>query len=88
MRRKLGLLLMIFGTVLLIGAMSLLVYNYTDNKRAGKESETVLSELHSLIEKKESDDKTDNSVYIYPKNDETPAVELDGKYYIGILSIP
>lgn len=52
MRRKLGLLLMIFGTVLLIGAISLLVYNYTDNKRAGKNRKPFFQSSTALLKRK------------------------------------
>ncbi|MCC8097952.1 MAG: sortase [Eubacterium sp.] len=88
-KRKLGLLMMISGAVLLIAALSLLVYNYFDNKRAGEEAETVLTELHSIIDaNKIEEEEAYSPVYIYPKDEEVPSVELDGNYYIGIVAIP
>lgn len=86
MNRKCGLLLMVSGTVLLIAALSLFVYNYFDNKRAGEEAETVLTELREVIEEKTAEQPSGG--HKRRKNEETPSVVIDGKYYIGILSLP
>ncbi len=77
MRRKIGAVCMIIGVLLLIGAFTLLIYNYLDNKRAGNTANAVLKEVQESI--------SENNVEI---TEDTPAVDIDGKYYAGVLTIP
>lgn len=87
MRRKMGFLFMISGAVLLIAALSLAVYNMLDNMRAGREAETVLSELKTAEEEK-GGSEVSFPAYNRPADGVMPSVEIDGRFYVGTLSIP
>lgn len=81
---------MSIGLLLLSAALFLTIYNITDEKRAGKMADTVLSELQEEVQT-DSEDKDDTEklkdYQKYPEM-EMPTKEIDGRYYIGILEIP
>ena len=74
MNKKQGRILIIIGTLLLITAMSLVLWNIIEEKNAEKTSGEVLEKLEQAIE---SGEFLENDVF-----------EYDSKSYIGILSIP
>lgn len=89
-KMKKGTILMSIGLLLLSAALFLTIYNITDEKRAGKIADTLLSELQEAVQKDSVDmDDTENlkDYQKYPEM-EMPTKEVDGRYYIGILEIP
>lgn len=80
--RKIADLCMVLGTVLVLSALSLLVYNYNQDRYAGQAAEERLSELKNLAETGKSEQVPLGDI------EEMNHVELDGNTYIGFISIP
>lgn len=76
---------MILGTLLLIGAMSLLLWNQKENKKAEEMANEVLSQM---IEETESytGEIEDKPLDLYEET--MPEKIIDGRGYIGYLTIP
>lgn len=79
MRKKIGILCMLLGALMVAAAASVFVYNLCQSNSAAKTSQTVMPVLRQEI--------TENSKYNNPK-DETPSFYIDGYDYIGYLTIP
>lgn len=82
MRRKLGQFMIELGTVLLLLALSLFLYNQWEASRAQEAASQVVSQISVVIE-----DNAAYSAYIEEGSGET-TVEIDGYSYIGTLDIP
>lgn len=85
MRRKIGITCMILGAALVLGALSIFLYNQHEASEAEKSVSDILPQLQDEI----GLDKT------LPTDDEEmnysgdmPTIEIDGYEYIGYLSIP
>lgn len=85
MRRKIGIICMILGAALVLGALSIFLYNQHEASEAEKSVLDILPQLQDEI----GLDKT------LPTDDEEmnysgdmPTIEIDGYEYIGYLSIP
>lgn len=85
MRRKIGIICMILGAALVLGALSIFLYNQHEASEAEKSVSDILPQLQDEI----GLDKT------LPTDDEEmnytgdmPTIEIDGYEYIGYLSIP
>lgn len=85
MRRKIGIICMILGAALVLGALSIFLYNQHEASEAEKSVLDILPKLQDEI----GSDKT------LPTDDEEmnysgdmPTIEIDGYEYIGYLSIP
>lgn len=85
MRRKIGIICMILGAALVLGALSIFLYNQHEASEAEKSVSDILPKLQDEI----GLDKT------LPTDDEEmnysgdmPTIEIDGYEYIGYLSIP
>lgn len=85
MRRKIGIICMILGAALVLGALSIFLYNQHEASEAEKSVSDILPQLQDEI----GSDKT------LPTDDEEmnysgdmPTIEIDGYEYIGYLSIP
>lgn len=94
----------ISGAVLLLVALSLILYNVYEDRKSGKYAETVLAELKIDISEAEAatsenieEGITETVEDIFSKYEEEPTepvdevpetVEIDGESYIGILQIP
>lgn len=78
------------GLLLLSAALFLTIYNITDERRAGKMADTVLSELKENVQSNSEDIDDNEKMKDYQKYPEMemPTKEVDGRYYIGILEIP
>lgn len=86
------------GAVLLIAALSLVVYNQLEAAQAVKSANAALEQLEKIIpdEYEDVDDSfshsekpVENDGHSEMEQSEEPeAVELDGEWYIGILYIP
>lgn len=73
------------GTVLILAALSLFIWNHYEVRRAGAFSETALPRIIRQIEdtaKEEQPDAFD------PYDDSMTEAEIDGYTYIGYVSIP
>lgn len=69
------------GTVLILSALSIFLYNRYENERAGREAEEMLIHLQSAVDEQ----KTMPPQTLDP---ELPVTEIDGYDYVGYLSIP
>ena len=93
MKRKLGDLCMILGTVLVGMALSLFLYNRWDADRAGRASDEVVAQMESM-ENTQEEDGAETTAETPVREDfmdpDTPmkTVEVNGYSYIGTLSIP
>ncbi len=88
MRKKVGIICLTVGAVLVLSALLLFIYNrYTDTK-AGEDAEIVLDGVKEAITLK--DENTDLSEPASEEVDksEMPAVEINGNLYIGYITIP
>jgi sortase A len=95
----LGKLLMILGILLVVGAVLLFAYNEYDSVRAGRESAKSLAVIKYRISSgdikaldtptAEPEDSAENATESEDAEEEAvPTIELDGNYYMGILTIP
>lgn len=82
MKRKTGTIFMILGTVLVLAALSLFLWNRWEDRQAGISVEEILPQVREAIE--EEDTEPDPN----PENTEMTEVEIDGYLYIGYISIP
>lgn len=73
------------GTVLILAAASLTLYNVWDAYRAGKAAQAIAEELTAAIDHNET--KAENTV-TESKEREMDVVTLDGVDYIGTITIP
>lgn len=84
---KKGTILISFGLLLIVLALSLTVYNIWDEKRAGQEASEVLEKLTEEIDEPTEEAEAEMLYQMYPDM-EMPAIQIDGKRYLGILEIP
>lgn len=93
MSRKLGILCIGLGILLLLAAVVLVCYNTWESRNAEKASNDVLSQMHSITEEIAAT-KTADDPYVdhVDQFDELAAEmtvrEINGYDYIGYLSIP
>lgn len=90
-RKKISIICMVSGILLIAGAISLAVYNRYEENRAADAADSVLPLLHQAIEANSHADKPGTDAK--PSPDETNSgqmavVEIDGYGYIGYLTIP
>ena len=91
MKRKIGRLCMVLGAVLILCAAGLLGYNRWDAARAEKASQEVLGELEQTMQRplRSTSRKRDCSPQpVLDPTQEMTTVEVEGRDYIGVLSIP
>ena len=87
--RKRGRILMGIGFILIAGALSLTVYNTMQEKNAAQNTEVVLQVFEEEIEYPEPvEDPAYIPDYILNPDMEMPVKTVNGKPYIGKLSIP
>ena len=87
MRNKLGVVCMALGTLLILGALGLLVYNQQESDTAGEAADVALEQVAVTIQErveraKEMQELPD------PYVTEMTVVDIAGYGYIGYLSIP
>lgn len=94
MKRKIGILCMTLGIVLLLGALGLFLYNQNEAENAGRAADKVLAEIRENVivrttknELPQSEPPAQNVVETEPIAEMTE-VEIDGYAYIGYVSIP
>ncbi len=94
MRNKKGILLIVFGLILILGAAGLSAYNLIEEKNAKESSFAAVSALEQKIEIKAEPEIFENAAeaeipdYILNPNMDMPELEIDGVKYIGMLEIP
>lgn len=79
-RQRIGRVLMVVGTVLVVAAAGLLLYNQHESARAAHASQEAYSRLEAMV--CEANAPVDSDPY------EMPVVNIDGYDYIGYLQIP
>lgn len=84
--RKKGTLLMILGLLLIAAALFLTGYNIWDGKRAEKSTDRILKEMSDTVKGNPVEEEEPD--YVKNPGMEMPMVQIDGRRYIGILSIP
>lgn len=88
MRKRIGIICLISGAVLVLSALLLFIYNrYTDTK-AGEDAEAVLDGVKEAIALTEENTEVSEPSSEDGEPSPMPAVEIDGNLYIGYLSIP
>ena len=93
MKRKIGIVLMTLGLVLLAGAVGLLVYNQQEGDRAAAASAELMPKISAVIQENSQTERPVISQPQIPGVTEPQApvmksVEIDGHEYIGYLTIP
>lgn len=95
--KKRGRYFIAAGTMLLMAALSLVLYNRFKDARAEDSAAAALSELKEIIPEPHysSPEPTppeipaeDNQTESEPEQQAEQSVELDGRWYIGVLEIP
>jgi sortase A len=85
---------MILGGLLLCGALALFLWNQYEARQAQAASQAVLPKITSAIQEAaqaREEEKTEEDTYVplsQPVDPTMTEVEIDGRLYIGYLSIP
>ena len=97
-RRTAGVICMVLGGALLLGAAGLLSENRREESRAGEESAQVMVRLRQEREQAALPEETRTEPEQSPEAEETPlpdpagrempTLEIDGQTYIGYLELP
>lgn len=94
MKKVLGVLCMAAGAALLIGALSLFLWNRAEANRAEQTSVALMPLLNAAIAEKEEQEATvpvqpgTPLELLPPEKKVMTEVEIDGHSYIGYLSVP
>lgn len=94
MKNKIGIACMVLGTVLVMAALGLLLWNRQEDRQAGEAAEKILPQIMEQIQAPAttpsgSAEPTDPAPsYPDPYDPTMTEVEIDGYAYIGYLSIP
>lgn len=79
MKKRIGIVCMALGALLLTGAVLLFLWNQEENAEAVKKSQLVLQQMDDIIEEGKAKDKYQEGM---------TEKMIDGHAYIGYLSIP
>lgn len=83
MPKSSGLVFVLIGTVLILSALSLLLYNRCEDAKAGQEAESLLADVQTVLQASGT-----QAVQPDVQEPQLPVVEIDGYGYVGYLSIP
>lgn len=88
-----GNLFLGLGVLLIAAALLLTAYNIIDGARAGRFAQTASAQLKTLIDLAKENSintKTASGRPLYETHPEMsmPLIEIDGNYYVGVLSLP
>lgn len=81
-KNKMGIICMVTGAVLIVSALFLLLYNRSEDKKAGRASGEIVTELKNDLSAK------DEGIMKEEEFGEMPVVTVGGYNYIGYLTIP
>lgn len=84
-KNKIGMVCMIAGTVLILSALALFVWNQWESRQARLASQRSLEQMQEYFQSLKADDE---GTLPDPYDAEMTEVEIDGYAYIGCLSIP
>ncbi|MCD7773341.1 MAG: sortase [Ruminococcus sp.] len=89
MTNKLGKCFILVGAVLLIAALSLVLFNKYQSDSAYDKAQSILSELQEKMPS-ETIDSTDSKALeqIELEQGYVPTIEVDGNEYLGVIYIP
>ena len=87
-RLSAGRVLVLLGVLLLMGAVGLYGYNQWVDYQAGVESETAVLTLVEEIQSREVVIQEVSQAEEGPSEAQLKVAELDGAYYMGVLTIP
>lgn len=82
--RKTSSFLIVLGILCLLGALGLTIYNIRESDSADRAAREVVSQM----EKQLSDLSGETPADTVPENREMPSMEIDGRLYIGYISVP
>lgn len=101
MPKKIGIIFVTIGVVLILSALLLFLYNKYEDRRAGQQTELLMDEIKSAIAEErtptanptdiDEETKTEETATSEPQEaipTEMPVVVIDGYGYIGYLSVP
>ena len=96
MPKRSGIVLVIFGAVLILSALLLFLSNEREDHQAGYASALLIDDIRSAIAEKTTAEEQPSATEAAdaqtteetPSSAQMPAVNIDGHDYIGYLSIP
>lgn len=98
MRNKLGILCMVLGAALVLGALSLFLHNRQEAQAAEEAAVVLMPQIIEKIEEQKAQPQPEKAepivipgtpeAFLEPEDLEMPEAEIDGHSYIGYLSIP
>ncbi len=92
MKKTCGMCCIAIGTALLIAALSIVLYNFYQDKSGGTAAHEILAELKKEIPETESSGESEKGdlflEYETAQKHDEPIAEADGQACIGIISIP
>ena len=96
MRKKIGIVFVMMGAVLIFSALLLFLYNEYEDKKAGQDAEILLGNIQDYISKQqeETTESVDNmetsreEVINGTESSQMKVIEIEGYEYIGYITIP
>ena len=79
MKRILGIVFMFLGTICIVSAVGIVYHNYQENAAAGDASDALLAGVLAQIPE---------TVLAADENGNMPVVDVDGRSFIGTVSVP
>ena len=79
MKKILGIVLMFLGTICIVSAAGIVYHNYQENAAAGDASDALLAGVLAQIPE---------TVLAADENGNMPVVDVDGRSFIGTVSVP
>lgn len=86
--RKMGAVCILLGTALILGALSLFLWNQLESKQAGDAARNVLPQIIEKISQPDPTGPVEEPSYPDPYDPAMTEMEIDGYGYVGYLSIP
>ncbi len=93
-RRKVGIVFILIGSVFILCAAGLIIYNIWDDNRAQESVKSVLEKLGLPEKTVEAEDEISDDPeatvpdYLLDPNREMPTITVDGYKYIGKVTVP
>lgn len=91
MPKKTGIAIVAVGAVLILSALLLFLYNRYEDAHAGQEAESLLGNVQTIIDERETSVPTTIPEETTPPETlapELPIAEIEGYGYVGYISIP